>query len=515
MYRDQDFDMGSGLPANEGALTQDLGLNTLFDAMALGDKFLFDVARRAVLSSLHDTEAIVYRQHILNDCLEQPATIRQLYDISVEAIEGEKKIWRGWFGQYPDAILRRSVEALQLLVGILKRLRRITDDHAADFRSAGFVTLFEMLDGELGDDYFQAVEDHLRQLRFRNGVLLSAELGKGNRGINYVLRKPRKPKQSWLEQIFWINRSANTLRISDRDESGARALAELRGRGINLAANALAQSTDHILSFFTVLRCELGFYVGCLNARDRLVQKDEPLCFPAPLGTDRPALSCHGLYDVSLSLRIDSRAVGNDVNADNKSLVMVTGANQGGKSTFLRSIGLAQLMMQCGMFTAAESFSANVCQRLFTHYKREEDPTMNSGKLDEELSRMSEIADNITPNCVVLFNESFAATNEREGSEIAQQIIRALLEADTKVLFVTHSFDLAHTLSLQRSGTAIFLRAERRDDGQRTFRLLEGEPLPTSYGQDLYERIFGAVPQAAAGAPADTTPGRSYPGGHG
>lgn len=500
MHADRDFDMGGELPANELALTQDLGLKTLFDAMADGDEFLFEVARRAVLSSLDDPAAIIYRQRILEDCLKQAATVRQIHDIAADAIQREKKIWRGWFGQYPDAILRRSVESLELFVGSLKRLRRIADDHAADFRSPGFTAFFQMVMSELDDDYFQTVEGHLRRLRFRHGVLVSAELGKGNRGTSYVLREPHRARQSWLDQIF-RGRTANTLRISDRDESGAKALAELRGRGINLAANALAQSTDHILSFFTMLRCESGFYVGCLNARDRLVRKGEPLCLPTSSGSGRVALSCRGLYDVCLSLRTDAPVVGNDVDADDKSLIVITGANQGGKSTFLRSIGLAQLMMQCGMFAPAQFFAANLCQRLFTHFKREEDAAMNSGKLDEELSRMSEIADDVAPDCMVLFNESFAATNEREGSEIAQQIVRALLERGIKVFFVTHSFDLAHTWYQQGTDTSIFLRAERRPDGRRTFRLVVGEPLPTSYGQDLYERIFGAGPKAVAAAP--------------
>ena len=92
-------------------------------------------------------------------------------------------------------------------------------------------------------------------------------------------------------------------------------------------------------------------------------------------------------------MSLKQRVVGNDVNADDKDLVIITGANQGGKSTFLRSLGLAQLMMQCGMFVPAESFCANVCDGIFTHYKREEDVTMKSGKLDEELSRMSDIVD--------------------------------------------------------------------------------------------------------------------------
>lgn len=185
------------------------------------------------------------------------------------------------------------------------------------------------------------------------------------------------------------------------------------------------------------------------------------------------------------------KIVGNDGNADHKDLVIITGANQGGKSTFLRSIGLAQLMMQCGMFAPAESLCANVCDRLFTHYKREEDTTMKSGKLDEELGRMSDIVDNLTSNSMLLFNESFAATNEREGSEIARQIIRALLEKRIKIFFVTHLYEFAHSLYDKKMENAIFLRAERQDDGARTFRVKEGEPLQTSYGQDLYVNIFG------------------------
>jgi DNA mismatch repair ATPase MutS len=209
---------------------------------------------------------------------------------------------------------------------------------------------------------------------------------------------------------------------------------------------------------------------------------------PAPLNERQHSFT--GLYDVALALTIKRKVIGNDVNADHKELVIITGANQGGKSTFLRSIGLAQLMMQCGMFVAAESFRANVCSGLFTHYKREEDTTMTSGKFDEELGRMSVIIDHVMPNSIVLFNESFAATNEREGSEIARQIVRALLEKKIKVFFVTHQYELAHGFYDQKWDNAIFLRAERQPDGSRTYKLIEGEPLETSYGIDAYNKIF-------------------------
>lgn len=197
-----------------------------------------------------------------------------------------------------------------------------------------------------------------------------------------------------------------------------------------------------------------------------------------------------GLYDACLALTMKHKAVGNDGSADGKELVMITGANQGGKSTFLRSIGLAQLMMQAGMFVPAGLFRANLVSGLFTHYRREEDSSMTSGKLDEELGRMSDIIGQVRPGSMVLLNESFAATNEREGSEIARQIVSALLERHIKVFFVTHQFELANGFYLKNMPNVQFLRAERNADGSRSFKLVEAQPLQTSFGKDLYQQIF-------------------------
>ncbi len=92
MYKDRNFDLRHTLPRNEQALTQDLELNTLFNAMALDDKFLFEVAKSAVFSGLNnDLGTIRYRQNILMDCLKHPSVVRDIYAIAVGAIEGEKR----------------------------------------------------------------------------------------------------------------------------------------------------------------------------------------------------------------------------------------------------------------------------------------------------------------------------------------------------------------------------------------------------------------------------------------
>jgi DNA mismatch repair ATPase MutS len=492
MYRDRDFDVQQALPPQAQTVIQDLELSTLFAAMARGDKFLFEVARKAVLSSVSDLETIRYRQHILQDCLSHAEVVREMYALAVEAIESERKNFWGLLSKYPTMILHRSVEVLEMFVSMLKRLRAIADQHAGTFGSEGFTAFFAMLKKELDDDYFARVQEHLQALKFRNGVLLSAGLGRGNKGINYVLRKPAERKQSWIEQLFAEKPLVYSFRIDDRDESGSRTLAELKDRGINLVANALAQSNDHILSFFLMVRTELAFYLGCLNLSEELESRQQPVTFPVPVAAGERRHTFEGLYDVCLALTSRRRVVSNRAHADGKDLVVITGANQGGKSTFLRSIGLAQVMMQCGMFVPAESFCANVCEGLFTHYKRREDASMESGKLDEELKRMNEIVETIAPNALLLLNESFAATNEREGAEIARQITMALVESGIKVFFVTHLYEFAHGLYESKLENALFLRAERQADGKRTFQLIEGEPLQTSYGKDLYRQIFQA-----------------------
>lgn len=490
MHPDQDLDLKREFPPNVDGITQDLELNTLLNAMALGDRFLFDVDRKVVLFSLQDINTIFYRQNILKDCLKNPAIVREIYQIPIDAMENKKKDWMGIFTYYPSGVLSSSLKLMEMFVELLKKLKNIADEHSDQFESEGFIRFFAMIQKELDDEYFGVVDSHIKELRFRGGVLISAELGKGNEGQNYILRKPRGKDQNLVRRVFAQRGPVYSFSIHPRDDHGARALSELNDRGINTVANALAQSADHIDSFFQMLRVELAFYIGCLNLSEQLTQTENPVSFPLPAPATERRHSFRGLYDISLALTKKQKIVGNEVNADNKDLVIITGANQGGKSTFLRSIGLAQLMMQCGMFVPAEDFCANLCEGLYTHYKRKEDASMKSGKLDEELSRMSTIADSIRPNSIALFNESFAATNEREGSEIARQITRALVDQRIKVFFVTHQYEFAHSFYEKRMDNAIFLRAERKEGGRRTFQLVEGEPMQTSYGEDIYHTVF-------------------------
>jgi DNA mismatch repair ATPase MutS len=512
MFRDRDFDpqqilmlrekkprqletderlsLQQFLPWNEKALTQDLGLDILINSMADGDNFLSEAAKVAVLTSVTDIDTILYRQQVLSDCMKYETVVRNIYMMAIDTIESDKN--KHWWSLHssPSGTLYEAVNKLEMFAEMLRKLRNIADQNEESFNSEGFKRLFGMLRKELNDEYLSSIDEHLKGLKFTDGVVISAELGRGNKGSNYILNKPYEDKRGWFARLISQKLPGFTYQVSSRDEAGTRALSELRNQGINIVANALAQSTDHILNFIQALRTELAFYIGCLNLLHHLNELQEPNCFPAPAPSGLRKMSFSGLYDVCLALSAGRKVISNVLNADGKDLVVITGANTGGKSTFMRGLGLAQLMMQAGMFVPAETFTAEVRYGIITHFKREEDTTMESGKLDEELGRMSEIVDKLTSKSMVLFNESFAATNEREGSEIAKQITNALVERGIKVIFVTHQYEFAHGLYEKKMKNTVFLRAERLADGTRTFRLVEGEPLQTSYGKDLYDLVF-------------------------
>ena len=190
MHRDRDFDSLQEISCDADALTRDLELTMLWHAMAGNDEFLIDVARKTLFAGLHnDIDTILYRHAVLQDCLKNPTEVRQLYDFAVETIDNKKKHFFSILSDFPSAILRDSIEMLQMFMGVLKTLRQTARSQASSFHSEAFINLFAMIERELGDDYLARIQGHLTELKFKDGVLLSTELGKGNRSTHYIVRR--------------------------------------------------------------------------------------------------------------------------------------------------------------------------------------------------------------------------------------------------------------------------------------------------------------------------------------
>lgn len=494
MYPNKDFSLDSPPSNLDQALATDLGLGSVVEAMGAGDPELTSAAHAALRSMLTDVDVVRYRQQILEDCIANGSVVKEAYELAVQTLASQRgALLLGTFGRTPGSTLYRGLELARIVDTSLRRLRAIADQYANSFRSNAFQAFFKMIHDELTEDFFSRFEQHRRDLRFPQGILLSAKLARGNQGTAYALCRSAIPERGWLLRRFAPAKEAYTFTVHERDESGLRALAALNDRGIALVADALARSMEHMLAFFKQLQTELGFWIGCLNLRAALLDAGFPACMPEPLEPGSVEWSAEGLYDLSLAHlgRID--VVDNDLDAAGTSLITISGANRGGKSTFLRSLGIAQLMMQCGMFVPASQYRAALRERILTHYSRDEDPTMVRGRLDEELARMSVVVDAAVKNSLVLLNESFSSTNEREASEIASHVIRALVERGVTICYVTHLHEFVRRLQAEGFNDTRFLVAERRADGTRTFKIFEGKPTETSYARDLDDRIFGLI----------------------
>ncbi|MEU6443148.1 hypothetical protein [Streptomyces sp. NPDC047046] len=485
-----DFPWEERPPDTAGDLTRDLDLGTLADAMSCSETLPADDVLRVLLSPLTDPDVIEHRQQVLRDCLEHRELMHRLRTTALAALDEEHSVWPG-LASTPGHVLSHAADVMRVMTGHLHAMRRIADEYAGRVSSPGLRKLLGSLRTELHDSWFRTVEEDLEHLRFKKGLALSARLGADLKGTEYVLRVPRR--KPGLRERLLPHETGYTYQVPAHDENAATDLTGLRDRGTVLAAEALDTATRHLHDFLTTLGREASFYLAAARLHDQLAGAGMPTCFPDITAHPGAVLTCRDVYNPCLPLAGASTTVGNDIQADSALLITITGANAGGKTTLLRALGLAQLMAQAGLFVAASALSTDARDTVLTHFHREEDTTMESGKLDEELVRMNALVTQLTPHGLVLLNEPFAATTEREGAEIARQIIDAFLHAGVKVMLVTHLHELALSLHERyQPPRSLFLRAERDATGHRSYKILPGSPRPTAFANDLYTQIFGS-----------------------
>ncbi|MEU0540905.1 DNA mismatch repair protein [Nocardia sp. NPDC005978] len=477
------------IAANGDRAFDDLGMESLYSAMSAGDPIVLEAVRAIVPATLIDPEVIRYRQAVLTDCLAHPAVVRELYAIAVEPT-GIRR-WPLAPGRQSGGKMLLSLQPFTDLLSCLRRLRALCERNASVFGSAGLTGLVAAVSERFDDAYLDTVESHLAALYFENGVHLTAGLGVGNKIADIVLHEPVRPRRT----RFGIGRRADrAFRPIEDPEAAANPamnpIKQLQDRALAEVAEIVAYAADHVHDFFQRLRTELAFYIGCLALHDRIDAAGLPTCMPVVHDAGRPRLRCAGLRNLALCLSSGRAVVGNDVRADDRTLIVVTGANNGGKSTFLRGLGTAQLMMQSGMFVLADAFEADVRDGVFTHFVTDEDRTMTHGKLVDELARISAIVDRISPDSLLLCNESFASTSERDATRIATPLVAALTESGVKLVFVTHLYEFARARHAAAHSTDLFLRADPLPTGARTFHLNPAPPQPGSHATEIFHRVF-------------------------
>lgn len=513
------------------SIVQDLGLKALFLAAAKEviyendrvkcvskeDLYIQDTVRKVCLIPLKNEEEIRYRQNIVKDALANEEFVKNLYQISSKVLNEWNKLGRGIKDKMgnpnPAAKLFSDIRVLHLFVNALAQIRDSLEENKENFVSEGFRSFAGRLKEEFSEETEQHIRKVLKDVSFytegaeeeeaqekivKPRIVLEGGLEEGLKLSSIRVQEVSSESQKFYKpgstlgkiQEFKNSRipdSFSTFKeVAVKDQTG-----QLELEIVSYVISSLDPFMRSFNNFFDHLHLQSAFYVGAINLKHQMDRFGLASCFPKVCDRDR--LVFRELKEFVMCLEQRVEAVGNTCRMDHKMLLIVTGANQGGKSTFLRSIGIAQVMMQCGLMVAAEQYESGIFPDFFTHFTRREDSEMNSGRLDEELRRMNQIIENIGESSLILLNESFATTTEKEGSVIAYDIIKALNEKGVKILTVTHLLTFAQKVYAESQenpeSPVEFFSAERKDNGQRTFKMIQLAPQMTSFGLDLYEEI--------------------------
>ncbi|MBR4604854.1 MAG: hypothetical protein IKO41_01305 [Lachnospiraceae bacterium] len=514
------------------SIIQDLGLKALFLSAAkeviyeesgqvkkIGkeDLYVQDCMRKVMMIPLRTEEAIKYRQDVLRDFLENEDLIRSLYEISSKVLEEWNKLGRGVMEKMsnsnPAAKLISDIRVISLLTTHLHMIRDMLEERKEKLHSHGLRSLLKRLKEEYSEEREAYVQKILTDIDFYVGdreteefgglvvrprIVLECGLEEGLKFSSLRLQEVASQNKKFYKPGGTIDKlqelknsripdSFSTVKeIAIRDQT-----TQLEFQVVSYLIGSVASIVSDFGPFFDNLHLQSAFYLGAVNLKHQMKRFSLEYCFPKVCEKDQLTFRELKEFVMCLEQRVD--AVGNTCDMKHKMLLIVTGANQGGKSTFLRSIGIAQVMMQSGLMVTAERFESAIFPDLFTHFTRREDSEMNSGRLDEELGRMNQIIEHLGEHPLLLLNESFATTTEKEGSVIAYDIIKALNEIGVKILTVTHLLSFARKMyqeCQERPDSDIeFLSAERLQGGVRTFKMIQHAPELTSFGLDLYEEI--------------------------
>ena len=151
-------------------------------------------------------------------------------------------------------------------------------------------------------------------------------------------------------------------------------------------------------------------------------------------------------------------------------------------------------MMQLGMFVPATHARISPADAIFTHFPTGADDTIDKGRLGEECDRLSEIFDCVTPQSLVLLDESFSSTGSYEGSYIASEVLAGLSIVGCRCLFATHLHELAAEIerineqAVTQGGVKIDTLVAGIDEGQRSFKIYRAKPDGKSYARDIAQR---------------------------
>jgi DNA mismatch repair protein MutS len=255
---------------------------------------------------------------------------------------------------------------------------------------------------------------------------------------------------------------------------------------------------------------EVQFYTAYADFIAPMKAAGLDFCYPA-VSRDGKQVSARDTFDLALAAKLMPRAtaiVRNDVELTGQErIIVVTGPNHGGKTTFARAFGQLHYLASLGYPVPAREASLFLPDRVFTHFEREEDLATLRGKLEDELVRIREVLEQATGDSIVVMNESFASTTLLDAAGVGEQVLNRMTDLDLLGVYVTFVDELA---SLSKACVSMVGAVVPDNPAERTFKVVRkpadglayAAAIAGKYGlsyAQLAERLAARVEREEAG----------------